>query len=54
MLAITKHLGLQIEFGLKLRFEEYRTLNTIAIGIGICGFGKNSAISILNQLKACL
>lgn len=51
MLAISEHLGLQIEFGLKFGFEEYYTTNTIAIGIGICGFGKNSAISILNQFK---
>lgn len=51
MLAITEHLGLQFEFGLKFAFEQYTTYNTIAIGIGICGFGKNSAISILNQFQ---
>jgi len=51
MLAIADHLGLQFEFGLKFGFEQNYILNTFAIGIGICGFGKNSAISILNQFK---
>ncbi len=51
MLPINEHLGLQFEFGVKLAFEEYHTDNTISIGIGICGFGKKSAISILNQFK---
>lgn len=51
MLPINEHLGLQFEFGVKLAFEGYSTESTIALGIGICGFGKKSAISILNQFK---
>jgi hypothetical protein len=51
MLKITEHLGLQFELGLKIAFEEAYTINTVGIGIGICGFGKNSAISILNQFQ---
>jgi hypothetical protein len=50
MISITEHLGVQFELGMKYSFDESYTLNTIAIGIGICGFGKKSAISILNQL----
>lgn len=50
MIKVSDHLGLQFEFGLSFGFEEAYTMNTIAIGIGVCGFGKSSAISILNKL----
>jgi hypothetical protein len=52
MFPIMNNIGFQIEAGYCIGFpngSQYRT-NSFSAGIGICGFGKNTAISMINVL----
>jgi hypothetical protein len=41
-------IGMQVEFGLNFAYVSGDMINKISVGIGVCGIGRNNAVSVLN------
>jgi hypothetical protein len=52
MVPLADMIGLQFEACLHLCFHRHTIANTFSIGIGICGFGKRTAVSLVNVLNS--
>jgi len=51
IIPVTQSLGLQFELGFGLGIKETHTSKKFSIGLGMCGLGKKTAISLLNILQ---
>ena len=49
IIPIDKNIGFQLEAGLTFGFDEDVTTNTISFGIGVCGLGERTAVSVLSK-----